>query len=448
MNNENDEAVDTKVVVRDAQEDTDIQSNISSKLRDDSRGSFTSRLSAESAKSAADHLPSMTLYENAPFEMKETNDAHDESKSTDNSSKDSSDASKDASDSSKESDKREKETLDGLRELMDKKAAEDTFAGAVIVAKDGVPIFAETRGLADRETGEPNTLDTKFRIASMGKMFTAVSTMKLVEDGKINLDDTLDKYLPDYPNNDVASKVTIRQLLNHTSGLGDIFTDEYYKDPSKFKETADYIKANADNPLGAEPGTKFAYSNYGYVLLGAIIEKASGQPYESFLKEKIFDPLGMKDTGMRPEHEHVEGRSKGYTSETQAKDEASAGPPYKSNEDTLPYKPTSAGGSYSTANDLLKFANALKDNKLISEETKKLMITPTQKDNPFAYGSIERENNDGEKSYGHAGGAEGMSSDLQIFEKSGYAVISLSNLDPPAAIWMSEYASKRLPSRK
>ncbi len=163
----------------------------------------------------------------------------------------------------------------------------------MLVARHGEVLLQKAWGLANRETRTPATLDTRFRLGSMNKMFTAVATLQLVEAGKLSLDDTIGKILPDYPNKDVASKVTVRNLLTHTGGTGDIFGPDFDKNRLTLREHGDYLKLYGSRGLDHEPGAEFQYSNYGFVLLGALIEKVTGMSYYDYVRSHIFQPAGM-----------------------------------------------------------------------------------------------------------------------------------------------------------
>jgi len=164
-------------------------------------------------------------------------------------------------------------------------------------AKDGKAITSGARGKADREKGIDNTLNTRFRIGSMNKMFTAVATLQLVERGKLSLDDMIGKILPDYPNANVASKVKVRHLLSHTGGTGDIFGPEFEAHRLELKTLQDYVKLYGKRDLQFEPGTKWEYSNYGFLLLGVLIEKVSGKSYYDFVAENIYKVARMANSG-------------------------------------------------------------------------------------------------------------------------------------------------------
>jgi len=191
----------------------------------------------------------------------------------------------------------EAEALKAFRGYLDQAAAADRFSGAVLVAKNGKPVFTAVYGMADREKKTPNTLNTKFRIGSMNKMFTATAVLQLVQAGKINLTDPLGKYLTDYPNKDVASKVTIHQLLTHTGGTGDFFGPEYDKHKAELHSLSDYVQLFAGKPLKFEPGKGWAYSNAGMIVAGIIVEKASGENYYDYVAAHIFKPAGMNSSG-------------------------------------------------------------------------------------------------------------------------------------------------------
>ncbi len=221
-------------------------------------------------------------------------------------------------------------------------------------------ITSGTRAKADRETGIDNTPNTRFRIGSMNKMFTAVATLQLVERGKLSLDDTIGKILPDYPNGNVASKVKVRHLLSHTAGTGDIFGPKFEAHRLELKTLQDYVKLYGERDLQFDPGTRWEYSNYGFLLLGVLMEKVSGKSYYDFVAENIYKVARMTNSGSEPESVEVANRSKGYM-----RDQFEM----VSNEPTLPWRGTSAGGGYTTAADLMKFAGALMANKLLKAET-------------------------------------------------------------------------------
>ena len=175
--------------------------------------------------------------------------------------------------------------------------AEGKLSGSFLMSCKGQQDFEWNGGLADREASIPVSATTRFRMASLGKMFTAIAIFQLVDAGRLSLDDPLSRHLPDYPNQDVARAITLRQLLNHTSGTGNVFNDEFPKISASLKTHRDYWGAFASKPFEFDPGTKEGYSNYGYILLGSVIEEVSGQSYYDYVEQNIFRPTGMTSTG-------------------------------------------------------------------------------------------------------------------------------------------------------
>jgi len=333
------------------------------------------------------------------------------------------------------------ELVEATRKEVEKQAAADKFSGAVLIAKDGKPVFAEAYGLADREHKTPNTLKTRFRIGSMNKMFTAVAILQLVQAGKIGLNDPLGKYLTDYPNKNVATKVTIHHLLTHTGGTGDFFGPDFDAHRLELRTLQDYVKLYGKRDLEFEPGSKWAYSNYGFLLLGVVIEKVSGQSYYDYVREHVYQPAGMTATASEPEDQPVADRSIGYTRQDD-------NTPWKPNTDTLPWRGTSAGGGYSTVEDLSRFATAIEQNKLLDAHYTELLTTgkPGTPDNSYAYGFGDAKIN-GMRCFGHGGGAPGMNGELSICPANGYVVAVLANLNPPAASRISDFITNRLPEK-
>jgi CubicO group peptidase (beta-lactamase class C family) len=338
----------------------------------------------------------------------------------------------------------EADAVKALAARAGKLAHEDEFAGAVLIAKGDRVLFRHAYGLADRKRGIPNTLRTRFRMGSMNKMFTAVAVLQLVETGKVNLTAPLGTYLRDYPNREVAAKVTIHQLLTHTGGTGDIFGPDFDTHRTELRTLADYVKLYGRRGLDFEPGSRWAYSNYGFILLGRVIEEVTGHSYDDYVQQHIFAPAGMTGTGSLPEDQAVHGRSIGYTKPSPG---ATAWAP---NTDTLPYRGTSAGGGYSTVEDLARFAHALLSHKLLTADATKLLTTGKVKDGPgtrYAYGFEDARDGAGNGWVGHGGGAPGMNGDLKIYPKPGYVVTALANLDPPAAQRITDYLDPRLPTQ-
>src|SRR2546423_11985640 len=192
---------------------------------------------------------------------------------------------------------------------------ENKLSGVVLVAKNGVTVASKAAGIADKATNAPIDLNTKFNLGSMNKMFTAIAIAQLAQAGKLSFTDTVGKHLPDYPNKEVADKVTIHQLLTHTSGLGMYFGEKFKEQREKLVTVAAHLPLFAADPLAFPPGEKFQYSNAGYMLLGAIIEKVAGQDYYSYVQEHIYKPAGMNDTGFYDPAQENSNLAGGYTKE-------------------------------------------------------------------------------------------------------------------------------------
>jgi CubicO group peptidase (beta-lactamase class C family) len=336
----------------------------------------------------------------------------------------------------------EDQAVAALRTEIDRRVAVDAFSGAVMVTKNGKTIFSGAYGLADREKKTKNQLDTQFRIGSMNKMFTAVSTLQLVQNGKLKLTGTVGEYLPDYPNKDLARKVTVHHLLTHTGGTGDFFGPEFDKHRLELRTLEDYVKLYGARGLEFEPGSKWDYSNYGFLLLGVIVQKVSAQDYYDYVRQHVFAPSGMTSTDSLPEDQSVANRSIGYTKRGGSES-------WRPNTDTLPYRGTSAGGGYSTVEDLQRFAEALTSHKLLDAHYTEMLTTgkvDTGGGDKYAYGFMDQISG-GVRSYGHGGGAPGMNGDLTIYPQSGYVVSVLANIDPPAAQRIADFIGNRLPEK-
>lgn len=334
----------------------------------------------------------------------------------------------------------EAEAIAALRAELEGLVAADRFSGAVLVAKDGAPVFAEAYGFADRERKLANTIDTRFRLGSMNKMFTAVAVVKLAQAGKLELDAPIGEYLRDYPNADVAAKVTPHHLLSHTGGTGDIFGPEFDAKRLELRTHADYLELYGARALELEPGTQWRYSNYGFVLAGAVIEAVTRKSYYDHVAKAVYAPAGMTATASPPERDGLAGRVVAYT-------RASRKDPWVSAADTLPWRGTAAGGGDSTVKDLLAFANALTSHRLLDAEHLELLLAskaPPELGIHYGYG-FATDTIAGVRCFGHGGGAPGMNGQLHVCE-SGYTIVVLSNLDPPAAERIAFFAAARLPA--
>ena len=313
-----------------------------------------------------------------------------------------------------------------LASYLDELAKEDEFSGVVLIAKDGKPVFERAYGLANKAKNIRNNIDTKFNLGSMNKMFTAVAIAQLAQAGKLSFEETIGKYLPDYPNKDVADKVTVHHLLTHTSGLGSYWNAKFEAKKASIKTVSDYLSLFADEPGTVDPGKTFRYSNSGFIVLGAIIEKVSGQNYYDYVSEHIYKPAGMKQTGAYEMTAETPNLAMGYTTE------GSGAPGRRENAATRPNRGGPAGGGYSTAEDLMRFHTALREHKLLDQKYTDLVTTGKvpMGGAKYAYGFGDEVIN-GKRVFGHNGGAQGIASDLSMYADLGYTSVVMTNYDPP-----------------
>jgi CubicO group peptidase (beta-lactamase class C family) len=340
-----------------------------------------------------------------------------------------------ATDAGKDSEQNKKDLAAKVEAFADKQAASDQFSGSVLVMKGETPVFKKAYGLASKAYQVPNRVDTKFNLGSMNKMFTAVAIVQLAEKGKLNFTDTLAKNWPDYPNKAAAQKITIHHLLTHSSGLADFFGDEFMKSSrDRFRKIDDFLQLFANKPLLFEPGKRFQYSNAGFIVLGKLVERISGQDYYEYVREHIYQPAGMINTDCFAMDEDTPNLATGYTRGMFGG--ASKSRPRKSNIFLHVIRGGPAGGGYSTVEDLAAFARALRDHKLLSAKSTELLwsgkIDAGRRGGRYAYGFFD-ENFDGERIVGHGGGFPGINAKLDIYLNSGYTVAVMSNYDPPAA---------------
>ena len=299
----------------------------------------------------------------------------------------------------------------------------DDFSGAVLVARRGKPIIEAVQGLADRERKLANTETTRFRVGSMDKMFTAVAVIQLIQAGKLDLKAPLGTYLKDYPNAEFARKVTLHHLLSHTGGAGDIFGPEYDANRETLRTPADYVRLYGARAPEFEPGSKYEYANYGFMLLGRVVEVVSGQSYYDYVQDHVFAPAGMTGSGFEPETVAVPDRARAY--EKSVDDYAPAS--------DLPWRGTPAGGGYSTTGDFLRFATALYDGRLLDRAHVQLLTSTKLAADPtmnYAYGFMNYPGA-APPMVGHSGGAPGMSGDLRIIGEGEGVIVVLSNVSPP-----------------
>lgn len=320
-----------------------------------------------------------------------------------------------------------------LDEVIDSLLAQDRFSGAVLVAKDGVPLYQRAAGEACKRYHILNKIDTKFNLGSMNKMFTSVAIAQLVQQGKLAFTDLVGKHLPDYPNEQVRDEVTIRQLLTHTSGLGDYWEELFDSHWWEIKTVQQYADLFADKPLEFEPGDHFQYSNAGPIVLGLIIEKISGMSYYDYIRSNVTNPAAMYNTDCYEVDAPVPNLAIGYT---KANYDGKPGDTWRNNLFMHAIKGGPAGGGYSTVADLLSFDKALRNNLLVSREYFGIITTGKEEMGPdFKYGYLfgDRLVN-GQRIIGHNGGAPGINAVLDMYLDSGFTVAVMTNYDNAAMI--------------
>src|ERR1044072_7005675 len=313
------------------------------------------------------------------------------------------------------------------------------FNGSALVAENGKIIYKGAYGQANMEWNIPNSPDTRFRLGSITKQFTATVILQLVEQGKIKLDGKLSDYLPDY-RKDTGEKVTIHHLLTHTSGIPSYtsqpdFFQNVSRNPYKVDE---FVKKYASGDLEFEPGSKFRYNNSGYFLLGAIIERVTGKPYEQVLKQNIFDPLGMKNTGYDHHDTLIAKRASGYSKTPDGYINAA----YL--DMSIPY---AAGSLYSTVEDLYLWDQALYTDKVLSAQAKASMYKPFL-DN-YAYGWVVRnasfkQNGNDVQIITHGGGINGFTTTIVRFPQEKNLIVMLDNTGTGNLDRLSESIAKIL----
>ncbi|MBC7843808.1 MAG: beta-lactamase family protein [Gemmatimonadaceae bacterium] len=296
------------------------------------------------------------------------------------------------------------ELVRALKSLGDSLTRLERFSGVVLLARNGVPVATESYGYADREAKRRNTPATTFNVSSIGKLFTMLAAAQLVTDGTLAMDGTIARYWPDYPDAAAASKITIRQLLEHRSGIdGDIFVN-----PSARRSNRDALALVTNQPLAFEPGTRQQYSNAGYVVLGEIIARVSGETYEDYIRRHVLAPAGMAATGFPSNDSLPPNTAIGYTRGLDDDQPLpSPLPPLARNTGVQPRRGSAAGGSYSNVSDLLRFVLARRQGSLGA---------PPRREQTIA-----------------AGGSPGSNGIIAEGLPGGYDLIVLANFDPPAA---------------
>jgi CubicO group peptidase (beta-lactamase class C family) len=296
------------------------------------------------------------------------------------------------------------------------------FNGAALVSENGKVIFKKGYGFADFEWKIPNTPDTKFRIGSITKQFTATVVLQLVDEGKLSLESTLSSVLP-YYRKDTGSKVTVHHLLTHTSGIPSYtslpnFFRDVSRDPHGVRE---FVEKYCSGDLEFEPGSRFLYDNSGYFLLGAIIEEVTRKPYAQAVRERVFEPLGMTGSGYDLSGPILEKRARGYES----------GPAGVRNADYLDMGlPYAAGSLYSTVEDLYIWDQALYGEKVLPSKTKERMFTPGLGNYAYGWSVVKQpiaENKAERLTIGHTGGINGFNTIIRRVPEDRHLVVIFNN---------------------
>lgn len=291
----------------------------------------------------------------------------------------------------------------------------DIFSGVVLIAKNGTPLYYKAFGLANRENNIANTLNTKFDIGSINKMFTKVVVLQLLQEGKIKPDDNIGKFIPGF-DKEVAEKVTVQQLISHRSGFGDYMQEPgFFERPKSEQSIKAIIEMIKKLPLHFEPGTEQEYSNAGYILLGGIIESVTKKTYYHNVKERILNPLGLKNIIVDEKKMNDPGKATGYMKNMRGGLE---------NNNGILLVPTPAGGFISNATDLLTFfENYFYSDKLVNKETKK-------QDEFYSMMEDARKNG---RAIPIAGGFQGANAVVFNVLKDTVSIIVLANMDEPVA---------------
>jgi len=314
-----------------------------------------------------------------------------------------------------------------IEEVVQERVDQDLFSGSVLVARDGRPVFARAYGMADREKDVDNTLDTPMGLASMSKMITGLAIAQLEAEGLLSYDDPIGKHLPDYPSEVLRDRATIHHLLTHTSGLGNYFVQEYWERKGEISDHEGFAALFAHEDPDFEPGDRFQYSNSGPVVLALILEAVTGESYYDYVREHVYGPAGMRNSDHYLLTEQSEaGFARAYYKET---DDG----PWISDEPMKGLRGSAAGSGYASANDLLRFAAAVKSGKLLSRDRVETLWTVhvpmgTTGGESAGYGYLWGVHSiEGMTWVGHNGGGGGVNTEFALTPEDDWVVIVLSN---------------------
>lgn len=322
--------------------------------------------------------------------------------------------------------------VSAIRDKIEQEGRDGRVSGAVLVAQGGATVVRTAGGMADETANVPNVPETRFCIGSMGKIFTAVAIMQMVEAGRIRLDAPIRTYIPDYPNAALADRVTVRHLLTHTGGTGDIFGPAYDGREGTRADPVDLIRLYGQRDPVFAPGERWGYSNFGFILLGRILERVRQRPYAALLDEQILVPSAMAATSLDFAHSRTTAVACSGARETGLK--------------PLPaYIGSPAGGGYSTVDDLHAFVGGLRNGRLVRPDTLTAMTDPqvVAGTSHWGLGFAIRERN-GLRYFGHGGSAPGINGDLAVFPA--FTTITLCNRGHPSAVCLAEFMGARLPA--
>lgn len=332
---------------------------------------------------------------------------------------------------------------EAIEKIFSKYHAYENFQGVVLIAEAGEVIYRKAFGLANREWGVPNQIDTRFNIASISKQFTAMLVMQLIEENKIHPDSTISAYYPEY-RQDVGRKVTIHHLLSHTSGIPNYTSLPYvWSDSLQLRYTKEeLVRKFCSHDLEFKPGSSYQYNNTGYFLLSVIVEKVMGKNYESVLEEKILKPLALKNTAVDNRDEIILRRASGYERE---------GDGFINAADIYMQNLQGVGNLYATVDDLFTWDRALCSDKIISRKSIEQMQTAyTEKSstwippylNSYGYGvgvaDISLKKKKSTRMIFHSGHIRGFSCFFARFPEDGHTVIILSNIGNVSTVRMNE----------
>jgi CubicO group peptidase (beta-lactamase class C family) len=345
----------------------------------------------------------------------------------------------------------EAELVQSLGRVVDRLVDADKFSGVVLVSPHGKPLLERAVGQADRERQRANTVATPFALASVSKMFTAVVVAQLVDQGLISLDATIGSLLPTYPRGEASQKVTVYHLLTMSSGIPDLFrSPRFWADVASIRAFPDFWPHFAHAPLAFQPGTKGAYSNSNFLILGAVIERRLGRPFIEVVEERIFRATDMTSTGYRSSA--FRNAAVGYTRRPEGSGAGTGGDsgqwhrawadPFAASDpsaaddaaDCLPCSPM--GGGYSTARDLARFAGAVMDRRLLGPDMTRRALAGYVAANEYpgkeGYG-FETRLVGGVRIAGHRGGFRGIANRVEFYPDLGYVVVVLGNRDGDGA---------------